>query len=74
MRSYAEGADHVCRQEHLLDDLVRALEACGQPHLLDVMAATPHENVSQMFAADCPEDVEAKIREVDAWILETFYA
>lgn len=74
MRSYAEGAEHVCRQEHLVDDLLMALVACGQDHLPDVIRATPRENVSQPFAAECPAEVEAKIRESDAWILETFYA
>lgn len=74
LRMFADGAEHVCRQEHLADDLCAALDACGQPYLRDVMDRMPRANVSRRFEADLPAGMEAKVREVDSWIVERWYA
>jgi hypothetical protein len=74
MESYVAGADAVCRQESLSDDLLAALELFDEPHLPDLIRQTPPANESRKFAAECSEETEAAIREADSWVMERWYA
>ena len=73
-KSYADGADYVCRQEYLAADLAKSLTACGQPFNQEVLTSTPRRNVSSPFNASCSSATMKGIREADKWIIETHYA
>lgn len=70
---YSDGAEHVCRQEELLPDLIKAFERFGQPHLPGKLGDVPWRNASRPFDASCSEEIEIAIREADEWILKEFY-
>ena len=74
LRAYTEGAAYVCRQESLLTDLEAAFDGCAQPYLHEVFTRRPPENVSRLFDITCLPETAAQIREVDCWVIDTFYA
>lgn len=73
LRSYVDGAAHVCRQESLLTDLQGALDACKQPYNAEMLRRRPPENVSRPFDVTCLPETAAEIREVDRWVIDQFY-
>ncbi len=73
LRSYVDGAAHVCRQERLLQDLRDALSQCEQPINAEMLMRRPPENVSRPFDVTCLPETAAQIREADRWVIDQFY-
>ena len=71
-----EKVDFVGRQEHLADDLVRALTLAGEEFDEEALRATARQNPSpDRWKERCvllPE-TQARIAECERWVLETFY-
>lgn len=71
-----EKVDFVGRQEHLADDLVRAMGLAGEPFDEVALRATPRRNEgqSQWLRRCVLSDASlARMAHCERWILETFY-
>ena len=72
-----EKVDFVGRQEHLADDLVRALVQAGEVFDEAALRATPRQNRSlRKWKRRCmlSKETQDRVASCERWVLDTFYA
>ena len=73
-REFLDGADYVGKQENLADDLRRFLDDIGEEYDARLIDLTPVNESSEKVQCEYTPEQEAKILEIESYLIERYYA